>query len=114
MKKRALVIGLAAVVLAGGGTIVLFSGRSTLTGTVSDEQGNPVGQCSVTPQGPRFSGEERGVLTLDNGNWTWGEVDNGPYAISAICPANELRPELRGTTSLFLVQYASTVTVTVS
>lgn len=113
MKKQALIVGLVVVAVVGGAAVVLFGGSGSLSGSVVDDAGNPVGQCSITPRGPSFSGEERGVVTLDDGTWTWGMVGNGPYSVAAVCPRTELRQELRGTSDLVVVHGAATVTITV-
>lgn len=67
--------------------IVLTTGGGQLTGTVVDEQGAAVPSCSVAPEGPTFHGREFGVLSRTDGQWSFGEVRNGPYIVRVICPA---------------------------
>jgi len=67
--------------------IVLTTGGGQLTGTVVDEQGAAVAACSVAPEGPTVHGREFGVLSRIDGQWSYGEVRNGPYIVQVVCPA---------------------------
>lgn len=102
---------LAALLVATG--IVLTTGGGQLTGTVVDEQGAPVPSCSVAPEGPTFHGREFGVLSRDDGRWSFGEVRNGPYIVRVICPVASDGAVAEGSSNSVLVRGDTHVSVVV-
>jgi len=93
--------------------IVLTTGGGQLTGTVVDEQGSAVPSCSVAPEGPTLHGREFGVLSRIDGQWSFGEVRNGPYIVRVICPAASDGAGAEGRSRSVLVRGDTHVTVIV-